>query len=173
MYKEINKSGLLNSAILILTLISTNEIIAANEPVYKSIYNVNHGALIYSHNHGQNQYLWADYAHNLSGDWKANANWNLMYNSDGTISFVNQNSGLCLQYYGTNYQIVEHKCTGSHEKQKFNFELISSGAILIKFAHNSECIYMSSGIRYYSIYSDVCDQTNKDFYWAIVPPLAP
>lgn len=171
MYKGINKFDLLSSMIFILTLISISGTNAAREPVYKSIYNVNHGALIYSHNHGQNQYLWADYAHNLSGDWKANANWSLVYNSDGTISFVSQRSGLCLQHYGTNYQIVEHKCTESHEKQKFNFEFIKSGAILIRFAHNGECLYMHSGVRYYSIYSDVCDQTNKDFYWAIVPPL--
>lgn len=173
MYKEINKSVLLNSVVLILTLTSISKINAGSEPVYKSIYNVNHGALIYSHNHGHNQYLWADYAHNLSGDWKVNANWSLVYNSDGTVSFANQRSGLCLQHYGTNYQIVEHKCTKDHAKQKFNFELISSGAVLIKFAYNGECLYMNSGVRYYSIYSDVCDQTKKDFYWAIVPPLAP
>ena len=173
MYKGINKSSLLNLVAFILALTSTNEIIAANESVYKSIYNVNHGALIYSHNHGPNQYLWADYAHNISEDWRINTNWSLEYNLDGTVSFVNQNSGLCLQHYGTNYQIVEHKCTSSHEKQKFNFELISSGAVLIKFAHNGECLYMNSGVRYYSIYSNECDQTNKNFYWAIVPPLAP
>lgn len=48
MYKEINKSVLLNSVVLILTLISINEINSAGELVYKSIYNVNHGAMIYS-----------------------------------------------------------------------------------------------------------------------------
>ena len=91
--------------------------------------------------------------------------------SDRTVPFVNQSVGLCLQHCGTNYWIVEHKCTKDHAKQKFNFKLISSGDILINLAYNSECLYLHSCTRYYSVYSDVCDQTNKSFYWVIVPPL--
>ncbi|MBS0057053.1 hypothetical protein [Yersinia sp. Marseille-Q3913] len=173
MSKELNRFILTKNIVFISTLFLMNHAKASDDTIYKSIYNVNHGALIYSHNNGGNQYLWADYAHNLSGTWKANANWGVLYNADGTVSFSNQNSELCLQHYGTGYQIVEDTCVSRHKKQKFNFELTSTGAILIKFAHNDECLYMDSGIRYYSIYSDVCDKTNKKYYWAIIPPLKP
>ncbi|CNJ09225.1 hypothetical protein [Yersinia bercovieri] len=173
MNKELNRFISIKNIFIISVVLLTNHASASSKVIYKSIYNVNHGAVIYSHNSGVNQYIWADYAHNLSGDWRANANWAVSYNNDGTISFSNQNSQLCLQHYGTGYQVVEHTCTSVHSKQKFNFELIDTGAILIKFAHNNECIYMSSGIRYYSIYSDVCNRTDKSFYWAIIPPLEP
>ncbi|WP_145521129.1 RICIN domain-containing protein [Yersinia mollaretii] len=171
MIKEIKRISSAKKVLFMSIILSINYVKASEDTMYKSIYNVSHGAVIYSHNNGPNQYLWADYAHNLSGSWKANANWGLLYNIDGTVSFTNQNSELCIQHYGTDYQIVEYKCTSRHEKQKFNFELTHSGAILIKFAHNGECLYMHSGTRYYSIYSGVCDRADSKFYWAIIPPL--
>ncbi|MFM0943099.1 hypothetical protein WFL13_04485 [Yersinia enterocolitica] len=171
MYKEFNKFSTTKLIAFISIAVLTNQTFAANN-IYDSIYNVSHGALIYSYNNGANQYLWADYAHNLAGKWEPNANWKIIYNQDGTVSFANKKSGLCIEHYGTGYQIVENKCTKNHAKQRFNFELVDTGATLIKFSHNEECIYMHSGNFYYSIYSDVCDKKKENFHWAIVPPLA-
>ena len=188
MSKGVNKFKPINAIILKLNISLINPIQADDKIVYKSIYNIKHGALIYSNssngtysnnylnrrnNDRESSYLWGDYAHTFSGNWKQTPNWGILYQPDGTISFVNQYSGLCLQHYGRNYQIVEGPCTSNHKKQKVNFQLISTGAMLIKFAHNGECIYMYSGTSYYSIYSDVCDQTDKRFYWAIIPALIP
>ncbi|MGN1820387.1 hypothetical protein ACKE1Y_15560 [Yersinia enterocolitica] len=68
MYKEFNKFSTTKLIAFISIAVLTNQTFAANN-IYDSIYNVSHGALIYSHNNGANQYLWADYAHNLAGKW--------------------------------------------------------------------------------------------------------
>lgn len=136
-----------------------------------SLYNIGSGTLVYSSEYKQKEYLSADYAYNLNGGWKENANWKYIYNRNGTVSFKNRYSGLCLQYYGTEYQVIEDTCDPLLRTQQINLELVSSGGMLMRFNSNNECLYIHPGISHYYVYSDKCEEINFYHYWTIVPPL--
>ncbi|CNE94942.1 hypothetical protein QVN42_15275 [Yersinia nurmii] len=149
---------------------SSSRVLEENNPAV-SLYNIGSGTLLYSYEYKPKRYLSADYAYNLNGRWNENANWHSIYNRNGTVSFKNIYSGLCLQHYGTEYQVIENTCDPLLATQQINLELVSSGGMLMRFNSNNECLYIHPGVRHYYVYSDKCEDIGFYHYWTIIPPL--
>ncbi|MCK8560855.1 hypothetical protein [Yersinia ruckeri] len=140
-------------------------------PPAVSLYNIGSGTLLYSYEYEPNEYLSADYAYSLNASWNKNANWKTIYNENGTLSLKNEYSGLCLQNYFRGYQVIENHCDYALSSQQINMELVDTGAILLRFNSNSDCLYIYPSVRHYYAYSDVCKGNDFYYYWTIVPPL--
>lgn len=156
-----------------LTLYSTYSYASVGEPAI-SLLNVGTGYLPYTWASRTNQYLGFNYANELTG-YRENASWYPIYNSNGTVSFKDVARNYCIQHYSTDYRVIQNPCDSNNLDQQFDLEPTKTGALLMKFRSNGECLYGTSGgsdspDSGYA-HSGQCKHNNSDYYWAMIPPL--
>lgn len=135
-----------------------------------SLYNIAQGYLAYTFHNGDNEWLGFNNAYYLnSSGYQTRGIWNLIYNTNGTVSFKNKNQpNLCIEFYGTDENVVQKTCNTQNENQQFNVVPTSNGAVRLKFKSNGQCLYDNAGY----VYSKACpNEPNRYYNWAIIPPL--
>lgn len=132
-------------------------------PKQVSIYNIESGVVILSHN---GWFLYYTHTACLSTSKSDKANWYLQY-VDGYVAFRNvEYSKLCLTYEGRDKYLALKNC-----KLSCKFELIPtlSGGSLIKVKGLNQCVY-PSGQYAYTGNCPVGSAVEGKWLWAINPP---
>ncbi|KNH08362.1 Cytolethal distending toxin subunit A [Candidatus Burkholderia brachyanthoides] len=117
---------------------------ASNSKV--SISNISSGAIITVYRRAVNSWLWGYHPNNLSrtSSWT----WEVIYNPDSTLTFLNTEQRTCLQAHSVR-GITHNTCRADDDSQKFQPILTSSGAIQLRSISLSQCINLpGSGSRY-------------------------
>ncbi len=161
---------ILKPLILISTVFLSTQAMSSEIGPEISLYNIGEGYLAYTYHNGNNEWLGFNNAAYLNGNGYQNRGiWNVIYNANGTISFRNKaQPTLCIEFYGTDSNVVQKTCNTQNENQQFNLVPTSNGALRLKFKSNDQCLYDKDSY----IYSKECpNEPNRYFNWAIIPPL--
>ncbi|TLY46938.1 MAG: hypothetical protein E6K54_07750 [Gammaproteobacteria bacterium] len=159
---------ILKTMVLISTVFLSTHAMSSEIGPEISLYNIGTGYIPYTYHNGSNEYLGFNYAYELSGsDYPQRSTWNIIYNQNGTVSFRNNYRNVCMKWYGTGYGVIQETCNTIDEKQQFNLKLTDTGALLVKFKSNNECLYANTDY----MYSGDCATDNPNYLWAIIPPL--
>lgn len=133
-----------------------------------SIYNIGNGDLIYSYKQQPNKYLYADTAWELKS-WGIESKWRIFYTDDGYMILQSRKSGLCIQYYGKEWGVIEHNCNADKDEQKLLPVLTETGAVQLMFARMGEiCMYSAVHVGKFYPYAGVC-KSDDEYTWALIP----
>lgn len=133
-----------------------------------SVYNIGNGDLVYSYKQQPNKYLYADTAWELKS-WGVESTWRIFYTEDGHMLLQNKKSNLCIQYYGTDWGVIEHTCNADKDEQKLLPVLTETGALQLMFDRMGEiCMYSTVYVGKFYPYAGTCKSGNE-FSWALIP----
>jgi cytolethal distending toxin subunit A len=160
----------MKKALFVLCLISSGAM--ASDGVIPggdvALYNIGNGDLVYSYKQKPNSYLYADTAWELKS-WGTESTWRIYYTDDGYVLLQNRKSGLCIQYYGTEWGAIEHSCNEDKDEQKVLPVLTETGGLQLLFARMGEiCLYSAVHLGKFYPYTGVC-KSDDEYTWALIP----
>lgn len=133
-----------------------------------SLYNIGKGHLVYNYYNGSNHYLSTDFASELiTDDYPQRSNWKIVYNENGSVSFMNEYQNLCMEWNDTNWPVKQRTCKTTNKRQQFSLKLTNTGALLIKY--EDECLNTNNDKK--RVYSSRCEANNLYYLWSIIAPL--
>ncbi|KMZ13471.1 Cytolethal distending toxin subunit A [Candidatus Burkholderia humilis] len=129
------------SMILFCLLSSFIPAAEADTPNRTAISNVFSGALITVWATRPNNWLWG-YTPYDARSWVDLYNWDVIYNSDSTLTFKNRKTNYCMVAYDGR-GLTHNTCNGGNN-QKFSLWPTASGAVQIKSISLGKCIKIGS-----------------------------
>lgn len=145
-----SRFGRTTMAVVSLCVLSSfSSVATAHEGGGTAISNVYSGALITVWKWANNSWLYG-YTPYDARKWVDVYNWEIIYNSDSTLTFKNRRTNNCLQAAYHSKGLVHNKCNKSFGTQKFSLWPSASGAIQIKNVKFQECIEVADSSESYA-----------------------
>lgn len=149
---------------------------APPSPTKVSLLNMRHGTLLVIYYKNLGARVWGytafDYRQQES-DWK---NWMTLYNSNGTLTFKNPNTGSCLSLLD-NDQVVHEHCFLDNARQQFEPLLSRTGAIQLRNPARDRCLATRNNNNPYAFtitHARCIAQPDSSIpdsqLWALIPP---
>ncbi|WP_168641700.1 hypothetical protein [Dickeya sp. CFBP 2040] len=131
----------------------------ADTPSRTAISNVFSGALITVWATGANNWLWG-YTPYDARNWVDLYNWDVIYNSDSTLTFKNRSTKYCMVAFDG--RGLTHNTCSDGNNQRFSLLPTASGAVQIKSISQGKCIKIGSKSNQWAFRVEFTDCTKSD-----------
>lgn len=152
--------------IYVMVMLSTCSLAQREGPAYHLLHRET-GYLPYAYHADANQYVGINKANVIGSHRTKHATWYTITHDDGTISFKNKETSLCLQHKARDVQVLQNPCNYYNSDMKFIITDDLNETLIKSAGAKNLCLFTAFDNTFKS---KTCQRLNPDFHWSFVSP---